>query len=323
MQRKPSSFFVGHLGISPGRVSGSRIALRRVFGLALLVGATVGCDEKRGATRPAPEHATNDALTAPPSGKSADSTTSREQLVAERPVEFHEPPHPGPHPFLLLLHGLGGEGSPLVSLLGGAFDGVVAAPDGLMDSQGRRFWNATDACCDFDARRPDDMAYLRAVIETAVRQHEVDPKRVYLIGYSNGGFMAHRLACELKDGVAGIVSIAGASPRHLKCKGSTPRVLQIHGSQDTTVPYSGGAGRVVGEQPGALGTVQGWADLAGCKEPHSERRDLLPVVPGKETHVLSFAGCRGGPVELWTLAGVGHQIPQLDALRPHLLEFLK
>lgn len=300
------------------------IARRYVFVLAFAAWSAAACDEKSaGTAKPAPRHVPADAPTTPPEQRTAERAAPIEQLLAERPVEFHEPTHPGPHPFLLLLHGLGGEGTSLVFLLGQTFDGVVAAPDGLLDSQGRRFWNATDACCDFDQRHPDDVAYLGAVIETAVREHSVDPKRVYVVGYSNGGFMAHRLACEFDGRIAGIVSIAGASPRHLQCPGPVPRVLQIHGDKDTTVPYQGGTGRVVGEQPGALGTVKGWAELAACDDRRSQRRDLLPVVPGHETRVHSFAGCQGGPVELWTLDGVGHRIPQLEVLAPHVLKFLQ
>jgi polyhydroxybutyrate depolymerase len=41
------------------------------------------------------------------------------------------------------------------------------------------------------------VAYLGAVIDDVAAHYTVDPKRFFVIGHSNGGFMAHRLACEI------------------------------------------------------------------------------------------------------------------------------
>ena len=84
-------------------------------------------------------------------------------------------------------------------------------PDGTIDRWGNRFWNATDACCDFGNTGVDDAGYLRGVIEEIARRFAVDRKRVYLIGHSNGGFMAYRMACQSADLIAGIASLAGTT----------------------------------------------------------------------------------------------------------------
>ena len=41
---------------------------------------------------------------------------------------------------------------------------IYLYPDGTRDPLYYRFWNATDACCDFDDSQVDDSGYLRALI---------------------------------------------------------------------------------------------------------------------------------------------------------------
>src|SRR5439155_599599 len=84
-------------------------------------------------------------------------------------------------------------------------------PDGTKDRWGNPFWNATDGCCDFGSTGVDDVRYLRGLIEETGRQFVVDRKRVYLVGHSNGGFMAYRMDCETSDIIAGIASLAGVT----------------------------------------------------------------------------------------------------------------
>lgn len=87
---------------------------------------------------------------------------------------------------------------------------IYMLPIGIKDTVGARFWRSTDACCDFADMGRHDSLYLRDLILDVGSRVPVDPKRVYVIGHSNGGFMAHRLACEHSDEIAGIISLAGA-----------------------------------------------------------------------------------------------------------------
>ena len=50
-----------------------------------------------------------------------------------------------------------------------------------------------------------------AILADVKAKYNVDPKRVFVIGHSNGGFMSHRLACDRASDVAAIVSLAGAT----------------------------------------------------------------------------------------------------------------
>lgn len=237
-------------------------------------------------------------------------------------------------PFVLFLHGLGASGSTLAKALGVAALSdkkrfAWAAPDGPTNRRGQRFWNASKACCDFDGAATDHVAELGAVLAAARTNPSVDPKRVFVVGYSNGGFMAHRLACTTA-GIAGIVSIAGAGPADADppCKPAAPvAVLQIHGDADDVVRYGGGRALSradLAPHPSAIDTVTGWAKRDGCGAAPAAAGtlDLEKKLEGDETTVQRFAGCRK-PVELWSVQGGSHFVAQSEAALDAALSFLE
>mgnify|MGYP001168586976 CR=1 FL=1 len=204
---------------------------------------------------------------------------------------------------------------------------VYAMPDGTRDKGGKQFWNATDACCDFDDLNVDDSAYLRRLIETVTSAYAVDPARVYLVGHSNGGFMALRMACEHADVVTGVVSVAGSATDDPA--GCTPTdgvsVLQIHGDADRIIRYEGGA-NFGNAYPSAEGVVEMWRTLNGCSDTAEtgEPLDLDRTLPGAETTVTLYQeGCRDGArVALWTIGGGGHSPRFTEHFAGAVVDFL-
>ena len=241
------------------------------------------------------------------------------EFGGDRPVFLDVPStydHGEPTPLLILLHGFGTNGFTQSRVFG--YDELFvehnvlfAAPDGTVNADGKQFWNATDWCCGA-ASGVDDAAYLLGLVEEISGVWNVDPKRVYFAGHSNGGFMSYRMACDHADKIAGIVSLAGAT--HLDpadCSPSEPvSVLQIHGDLDDTVQYAG----EVGAYPSALESVTQWANLDGCAQTRTTdptRLDIEVGLDGAETAVERFDGCPTGlAVDLWTIEGAGH-IPSL------------
>lgn len=247
-------------------------------------------------------------------------------LVAARPYQTHIPPGyemSKPTPLVILLHGYSASGALQESYfkLSDVADTktfLLAYPDGTLDASGNRFWNATDACCNFAGAKIDDVAYVDAIIEDMSKKYNVDPKRVYLVGHSNGGFMSHRTACDLSPRIAAIVSLAGAVWKDAsKCKPTSPvSILEVHGNADMTISYDGGATSAgVPPYPSAKQTVATWAALEGCSATLTDTGktlDLESTLPGNETKVEHHDGCKSGAVELWTIQGGGH-IPSLTA----------
>jgi len=211
------------------------------------------------------------------------------------------------YPLVVVLHGYSATGFVQSAYFGmrpapeGTF---VLAPDGLTDSSGNEYWNADPACCDFDHTGVDDSTYLGDLIADVAHTWPIDPKAIHLIGHSNGGFMAYRMACDHADTIASIVVLAGAAASDAStCTPSQPvAVLHMHGTADESVPYSVA-------QP----SVDQWASHDGCASTHTAGPDLdIDSDLGNETHTESIDGCPGdAPIELWTLQGAGH-VPGLN-----------
>ena len=199
---------------------------------------------------------------------------------------------------------------------------LLAMPEGTADATGMRFWNASETCCDLYGSGVNDVAYLQAVIDDMAFKFNVDPARIYVVGHSNGAFMAHRLACESADRIAAIVAVSGAAFKDIgKCKASQPvAILQVHGTLDAVISYLGGSLLGGGVYPSATDSIGGWAQLNGCnaKPESAESLDLDGLLLGKETAVLRWSGCKPqGAAELWSVQGASH-FPVFTASWPKL-----
>lgn len=264
--------------------------------------------------------ASGDPATSPAASASAAPVDA--PLDPEIAAQIHAPPGvdaAGRYPFVMFLHGLGGTGRSFATALGVerlAADKKFywASPDGTIDRKQRRFWNATASCCDFDHLGADHVASLGAIVSQARRTQGIDPSRVFVIGFSNGAFMAHELGCRV-PGIAGIVSVAGAapSPSDGACTPAAPvAVLEIHGDADKAVRFEGGHVLDMHDVPAhrsAEDSVAMWAAADGCKGSIEEKGqlDLMAGLPGAETRDLRYAGCRA-PVALWRVVGGDHFI---------------
>lgn len=217
-------------------------------------------------------------------------------------------------PLILSMHGYGGNSfiqKYYVRL--GHFENqygfVYAAPNGIKNNEGKRFWNASNFCCDFDETEVDDVAYIKELIQN-IKDHpeigRIDLNQIYLIGYSNGAFLASKIACESDLKIAGIVTISGTgdlrdddqnliSPSFFECSHDRPvKVLHVHGTKDETIRYEGfDNGKTA--HVSALDQTKRWANHNGCSEEVVKSHKTLNAsnfLKGDDTEVYSFTGCR-------------------------------
>lgn len=267
------------------------------------------------------------------SGESPGASVETHTVGGERPADLLLPADRGnePLPLVLSLHGYGADAEShdwyfgLSARIPG-YRFALIAPQGTTDSQGNAFWNATDACCNFRGSEVDDYAWLNQLVSAA--REIVDVSGVYVVGYSNGGFMAYRLACDGLDGLVAIASLAGSSfgdPG--RCADASPvSVLQIHGTDDMQIPYDGTL-EYDGGYPGAVELVARWAERAGCDVEsafESGNLDLDESIDGAETTVRRIGeGCSDGiTIELWTIEGADHFPSFQDDWPDRLLRWL-
>ena len=130
---------------------------------------------------------------------------------------------------------------------------LVAHPDGV-----RNAWNAGTCCGNAEV---DDVGFIRAVVADLEGAANIDARRVYATGLSNGGAITQRLACDAADLFAAAAPMAFPIPARpiSECRPSrTIPVLTFMGLTDVLVRYDNGA---FGSAPG---TLDYWHDLDGC-----------------------------------------------------------
>jgi polyhydroxybutyrate depolymerase len=173
---------------------------------------------------------------------------------------------------------------------------IVAYPNGVNNG-----WNTNSPFP--GGSTADDVGYIGALRDTLIAQFSIDTTRVYATGFSAGGYMSHKLACESPKCFAAIASVSGTintgavgdcAPQH------TPGVLQIHGTSDLIVSYNGSIFSGLGVQA----VLDLWTDNLACATPPT----ITPFNASAEQQV--YAPCTGGAsVVHYKIDGGGHSWP--------------
>lgn len=188
-------------------------------------------------------------------GVSADRTRDLKQTLEfggrTRSYLVHLPPNYTKRerlPLVLVLHGGGGNAKSNIELTGFSDKAdkehfIVVYPNGTGRLDNILLtWNSGNCCGYALDNKIDDTGFLSALIDKMEREFNIDTKRVYATGLSNGGMMSYRLGCELADKIAAIAPVAGAL--NLECRPSQPvSVIAFHGTDDQHVLYEGGKPR--------------------------------------------------------------------------------
>lgn len=211
----------------------------------------------------------------------------------------------GRHPVVIALHSLGmeGEGMAYVGAWGEpaqAGEFLVAFPDGLDDS-----WNAGTCCGDSMRNGVDDIGFINDLIAWVRTQPNVDPDRISLAGFSNGGMLALAIACNPPEGVNAVVT-TGALPTAGCTPEVPPDVLLLTSSSDPVVPPRGGTGAlpsqdVSGAFPSLEDSVRSMSEAHGCDGPTPTKAPF----PG----VLTSRTCAGSArldTAFWPELGHGY-----------------
>ena len=154
-----------------------------------------------------------------------------------------------PAPLLIALHGGLGNGRKMVKLTQGGLNALaqergflVVYPEGK-----EKHWNdgrqGEETGYSAHKNSIDDVGFISALIDKLVAEWNLDARRIYVTGMSNGSMMSHRLACDLSHKITAIAAVAGNLPRRYltDCKPSRPlSVLVISNDRDPLMPYSGG-----------------------------------------------------------------------------------
>ena len=149
-----------------------------------------------------------------------------------------------PTPLVVVLHGAGTDGKIMEQFCGMSEQadrsGFIACYPNGTGFAPFLTWNAGSfPAAAAEAKKPDDIGFLRKVLDDIATVANIDKQRVYVVGMSNGGMMAYRAAAEMSDRFAAMASVTGT----LVIDSWTPKhpmpVLEIHGTKDGLVPFEG------------------------------------------------------------------------------------
>lgn len=228
---------------------------------------------------------------------------------------LHLPPTFGgetPLPLVIALHGGGGNARSIITTTGmnskADEEGFIAVyPNGTGRLKDRFLtWNAGNCCGYAIEENIDDVGFLKTLMHELSRELNVNQKRIYATGMSNGAMMSYGLACGFSEKLAAIAPVAGPF-NYEQCRPSHPvSVIIFHGTADEHVPYNGGVGakaRMPRVDKPVSYAVSFWAKHNGCSEvPQIEEAGNIR----RETYT---GGARGTEVVLYTIVGGGHAWP--------------
>ena len=210
-------------------------------------------------------------------------------------------------PLVVVLHGLSDDGPDAAKMtqMNAKSDEegfLVAYPNGQ-----NRGWNA-GLCCETPlSSNIDDVGFIDALMTDidGLSSVDVDQKRIYVAGFSNGAMMAQRVGCELAHRIAAVAAVAGPVDSN-NCTPAAPvSVIAIHGQDDQRVLYNGGQfPPLLGGQsyPGAHDSTEFWRIHNSCSPGVPQQVGPVQV----EQHT---GGANGTEVVLYTIPGGNHSWP--------------
>lgn len=224
-------------------------------------------------------------------------------------------------PLVILLHGGGGGPNSIMRSSGmnalADREGFIAVYPAGVDSPGpfvKGTWNA-GGCCGASMRNDEaDVLFISRLIDKMLATQNVDAKRVYVGGMSNGAMLSHRVAATLSDKVAAAAIVSGAIFQSQPPARTPVSLLIFHGMQDTTVPYNGGysPNKMVANNQSlpfksAPQAFAYWSQQDGCSGPPLTQQ-------GKSFTLQTASRCAGGnAVVMYSMPKGTHEWPRASS----------
>ncbi|MFT4661476.1 MAG: polyhydroxybutyrate depolymerase [Patiriisocius sp.] len=209
-------------------------------------------------------------------------------------------------PILFVLHGLLQDASSIMDItnfndIAEANNFIVCYPDGINSA-----WNAN---MNVSFSQTDDIGFLEELSIYMQNNFNTDPSKQYLSGFSNGGFMCHKMLCESSQCFAAVATIAGtmSDTVYQNCNPQNiTDILHIHGTLDTSVPYQGSPASGISAET----LMETWSGYYNC-----DVSPTMSTMPNPNFLDLSYpekytyTNCSNVSLEHIKVVGGGHQWP--------------
>lgn len=190
---------------------------------------------------------------------------------------------------------------------------IIVFPNGYSKLKSGKLatWNAGTCCGDARDKKIDDVGFINKMVGRLSKQLNIDQKRIFATGMSNGGLMAYRLACELPQVFKAVATVAGTD-NTIECNPEQPvSVLHIHAKNDDHVLFNGGAGKEafgdrtkVTEFISVPATIAKWVKLNACAA--APKR----TIEKNQVYCDTYSNCKNNTeVQLCVTETGGHSWP--------------
>ncbi len=240
-----------------------------------------------------------------------------------------------PTPVVVLLHGRPSNAAAM-ALISGMNDVatrhnfIAVYPEGLDNEWNAQFdlaGRSVSLTGQSSTLPQDDVGFLKTLMDDLAVDFNIDRSRLYLGGFSNGGFMTHRMACSAGDTFAAFAAVGAALYVELSqhCQRSPPTpILLMHGSGDPSVPIDGvEVQNPQGGEPIRITRSVRETVALFARRNHCEMRGTSTTYaesgrsPG--THVVLYVprGCdEGADIAYYLINGGGHTWPGAEGVMP-------
>ena len=246
-------------------------------------------------------------------------------MGTRRSYLVHVPPDYTPQkplPLVVVIHGAfdtasGMEKHSAFSELADREGFIVIYPNGMGIFGFFQHWNAGHCCGKAVNDDVDDVGFIAAAIDDVRLRLQIDPDRIYMVGFSNGGMLTYRFAAERGDILAGVAPLAasiGGRPSEDTPFWRIPDPVKpiptivFHGLADDDILYEGGVSLDRGGTRSVLSvneSVDFWVQHNGC-QPNDVTTELL----NGHVHVHSWGACSNdADVVLYLIENWGHVWP--------------
>ncbi len=218
-------------------------------------------------------------------------------------------------PLIFILHGFGSSATNIMSysqmnLIADQNGFLVCYPQGSTLPTGQSHWNAN-----LEMSTVNDIDFLSELSNQLSITYKTNEENTFVAGMSNGGFMSYTLGCNKSNVFKAIASVTGTMSgkdwKNCYPVNKIP-VLQISGTDDTTVPWDGSMSTSYGwgGAPHIKKVVEFWGDLNQCDQ--VEEFDF-PDIDDSDKSTVSLTKRKGSSDgnEVWfyTVKGGGHDWP--------------
>lgn len=228
-----------------------------------------------------------------------------------------------PVPLVLMLHGGGGnmnsaQGFTNLNSVSNANGFLAVYPEGYGVVHSGGFSWADGRGTSADITGIDDEGFIDKLLDYLIANYSINTNKIYICGFSNGGFMTQRLACQLNQRFAAMASLGSIMDTTLFANCNPLRAIPmmfVMGTDDPLVPYSGG---VMNSNPNPIVSMETlvnfWKMNNNCltTSPSINLPDIEPTENSTVT-VFNYTNCFcNSNISFYRINGGGHTWPGVE-----------